>query len=309
MISKHPLQTKLWGEFRTKTGVKVVSVNNLILTIHPIPRTNYTIGYLPKGPNITKDMLDKLWNVGKKENCIFIQIEPNIEKNNIKYNFKNLYKSAHPLFTNYTFLLNLTKSEEELLKNMHSKTRYNIRLAEKKGVKVTEDNSNEAFKEYLRLTKETTTRQNFYAHNDTYRKLMWETLKSKNDEGLSIHLFKATFQGKTLVTWMLFVLGDTLYYPYGASSSENKEVMASNLIMWEVIKFGKKLGLKKFDMWGAMGPNPDKNDPWYGFHRFKEGYGPRHVEFVGSFDFVINKNLYFFYKLADKLRWTLLRLK
>jgi lipid II:glycine glycyltransferase (peptidoglycan interpeptide bridge formation enzyme) len=309
MTSKHPLQTKIWGEFRIKTGVKVVSIDNLILTIHPIPYTNFTIGYLPKSNNITKPILDKLLEVGKKENCIFIQIEPNVEKNNTEYKFKNLYKSAHPLFTNFTFILDLTKSEEELLKNMHPKTRYNIKVAQKKGVKIEEDNSESAFKEYLKLTQETTTRQNFYAHDDTYRKLMWETLRSKNDEDLSIHLFKATFQGKTLAAWILFILDDTLYYPYGASSSENKEVMASNLIMWEAIKFGKKLELKKFDMWGAMGPNPDTKDPWYGFHRFKQGYGPKHIEFVGSFDFVINKYLYLFYKIANKLRWVLLRLK
>ena len=85
--------------------------------------------------------------------------------------------------------------------------------------------------------------------------------------------------------------------------------MASNLMMWEAIKFGKRLGLKKFDMWGCLGPNQDKNNPWYGFHRFKEGYGPKLVEFVGSYDLVINKKLYFVYKIADKIRWSLLKLK
>lgn len=309
MTIAHPLQTKTWGEFREKTGVRVVSVDDLFLTIHPVPYTSYTIGYLPKGPNITKKLLDALWEVGKKENCIFIQIEPNIEKTNVKYNFKNLYYSAHPLFTNYTFILDLTKSEEELLKNMHPKTRYNIRLAEKKGVIVTEDNSSDAFEEYLKLTKETTARQSFYAHTEMYHRLMWETLRSQKSDGLTTHLFKATYNGETLVTWVLFVLGDTLYYPYGASTDKHKEVMASNLMMWEVIRFGKKLGLRKFDMWGAMGKNPDKNDPWYGFHRFKESYGPKHIEFVGSFDYVINNHVYALYKIANKIRWALLRLK
>lgn len=304
----HPLQSKMWGEFRTKTGVKVVSIDNLIITIHPIPHTNYTIGYLPKGPNITKDMLNKLWEIGKKEKCIFIQIEPNIEKKDVKYNYKSLYNSAHPLFTNYTFILDLTKSEEELLKNMHPKTRYNIRLAEKRGVKISEDNSNKAFTEYLRLTKETTQRQKFYAHTENYHKLMWETLGSNKNE-LTAHLLTATYNNEVLVAWILFVLGDTLYYPYGASSTKFRDVMASNLMMWEAIKFGKKLGLKKFDMWGALGEKPNTNDPWYGFHKFKEGYGARHVEFIGSFDYVINKRLYNLYKIANKIRWILLKLK
>jgi lipid II:glycine glycyltransferase (peptidoglycan interpeptide bridge formation enzyme) len=80
-------------------------------------------------------------------------------------------------------------------------------------------------------------------------------------------------------------------------------------MMWEAIKFGKKLGLKKFDMWGALSDNPDKNDSWYGFHRFKQGYGPEHVEFVGSFDLVINPMFYEIYKIIDKIRWVFLRIK
>ncbi len=312
MSNLHPLQSLLWGEFRKKTGVRVANADNLLITIHPIPYTKYTIGYLPKGPDIDRDMLTKLIDIGKKYNCIFIQIEPNVEKNTKEYKFKHLHKAAHPLFTKYTFILDLTKSEEELLKNMHSKTRYNIKLAEKKGVIITEDNSDEAFKEYLKLTQETTKRQKFYAHGKKYHELMWETIKPKTSKGsqdLTAHLLIAKYQEKTLAAWILFVLGDTLYYPYGASGSENREVMASNLMMWEAIKFGKRLGLKKFDMWGALEEKPNPKDPWYGFHRFKEGYGAKHTEFIGSFDYVINENLYFLYKIANRLRWILLRLK
>jgi lipid II:glycine glycyltransferase (peptidoglycan interpeptide bridge formation enzyme) len=100
-----------------------------------------------------------------------------------------------------------------------------------------------------------------------------------------------------------------LYYPYGASSSQHRDVMSSNLMMWDVIMYGKKMGLKTFDMWGSLGPNPDTKDPWYGFHRFKQGYGPELVEFVGSYDLVINPILYQGYKIADKLRWLFLRLR
>jgi lipid II:glycine glycyltransferase (peptidoglycan interpeptide bridge formation enzyme) len=85
--------------------------------------------------------------------------------------------------------------------------------------------------------------------------------------------------------------------------------MSNNLTAWEAIKFGKKLGLEKFDMWGALGPEPDKNDPWYGFHRFKEGYGADLVEFVGSYDLIIRPQAYSIYKVADKARWGFLKLK
>jgi lipid II:glycine glycyltransferase (peptidoglycan interpeptide bridge formation enzyme) len=85
--------------------------------------------------------------------------------------------------------------------------------------------------------------------------------------------------------------------------------MASTLMMWEVIKFGKKLGLSKFDMWGALSKNPDPKDPWFGFHRFKQGFGPEHVEFIGSYDLVINPWQYQLYKIADKARWAMLKFK
>jgi len=317
-LAKHPLQSYEWGQFREKTGIKVIRENSIQLTIHKIPKTPWTIGYFPKGDLPDKKMLETLRNIGKREKCIFIQIEPNIKKiSNLKFQISNLglKPSAHPLFTKYTFQLDLTKSEEELLANMHPKTRYNIRVAQKHGVQVIEDNSDKAFKEYLRLTQETTKRQAFYAHTQRYHELMWQTLKreTKNKklttDELTAHLLLAKYKNKTLAAWVLFIFKDTLYYPYGASSTENKETMASNLIMWEAIKYGKKLGLKKFDMWGALGNEPDKNNPWFGFHRFKQGYGPELVEFIGSYDLVINPVIYQIYKLADKVRWTVLKLK
>jgi len=366
-VVSHPLQSYEWGEFREKTGVKVIRrgfeeggklVEGFQLTIHKIPHTSFSIGYLPKGNMPTKKIIEELRKIGKEENCIFIQLEPNIVKSqisnhksqinsknqnisnldtlnlfdawNLQFGTSKLVPSAHPIFTKYTFVLDLTKSEEELLKNMHSKTRYNIRVAEKKGVSVKEDDTDQAFKMYLLLTQETTTRQKFYAHTQTYHKLMWQTLKPivianevkqshtdkiatshsapRNDK-LVAHLLTATYQNKILTTWIVFVFHDTLYYPYGASSSEHREVMANNLMMWEAIKFGKKLGLNKFDMWGALSKNPIPNDPWFGFHRFKSGYGATHTEFVGSYDLVISPALYKLYKVADKLRWLYLRLK
>lgn len=323
-VVNHPLQSYEWGEFRKKTGIKVIrrglSSNNKIidgftLTLHKVPRTKFYIGYLPKGNFPTDELIDELRRIGHEENCIFIQLEPNVRANteysilNTRYSLK---PAAHPLFTKYTFVLNITKSEDELLNNMHSKTRYNIRVAEKHKVEVVEDNSKESFEQYLKLMTETTNRQGFYAHTPSYHRNMFEILAKSQEpkaNSLSYHLLNATYDSKTLTSWVVFIFKNTLYYPYGASSRENREVMANNLIAWEAIKFGKKLGLKYFDMWGALGPIPDKNDPWYGFHRFKEGYGGELVEFVGSYDLIINPVLYELYKIADKFRWAFLRLQ
>ncbi len=367
-VATHPLQSYEWGEFREKTGIKIIRrgveedgklVDGFQLTIHKIPRTPWNIGYLPKGRLPSREVLEELKKIGESEKCVFIQLEPNVRRDTkiLRYKdtkqeeispnilisqYPNITSSAHPLFTKYTFILDLTKSEDELLKNMHPKTRYNIRVAQKNGVTVQENNSDEAFEEYLKLTWQTTKRQGFYAHTKDYHRKMWQTLSSitvqpstrlnlrKNGETdqranqnpttdngkpiteknqLLAHLLTATHQGKILVAWIMFVFHDTLYYPYGASSNESREVMASNVMMWEAIRFGKKLGLKKFDMWGSLGPDASPSDPWYGFHRFKQGYGPELVEFVGSYDLIINPLLYQLYKVSDKLRWVYLKLK
>ncbi len=335
------MQSYEWGEFREKTGIKVIRkgffendklTQAFQLTIHPIPHTSWTIGYVPKGILPTQEMIEELKIIGKQNNCIFIQLEPNIEKNNQGVIPTVLIPAAHPLFTKHTLQLDLTKSEEELLKNMHPKTRYNIKVAQKHGVKIVEDNSKEAFDEYWKLMEETTNRQGFFAHTKHYHQLLWQTLKNpvilnavKNlpkptkedpsekpqddNNGLSAHILLAKYNDKTLTAWMLFVFHDILYYPYGASSREHRETMSPNLMMWEAILFGKKRGLKTFDMWGSLGENPDTKDPWYGFHRFKMGYNPKLIEFMGSYDLVINPLLYQIYKITDKIRWLLLKIK
>jgi lipid II:glycine glycyltransferase (peptidoglycan interpeptide bridge formation enzyme) len=251
-------------------------------------------------------MIDELTKLGKQKNAIYIQLEPNtIVNSQLTTQYSKLIPSHHPLFTKYTFILDMTQSEEELLKNMHIKTRYNIRLAQKHGVVIKEDSSDTAFHTYLALSEETTQRQGFYAHNRNYHETVWRLLKK---DGIA-KLFTATYNNEILCAWMLFCLGDTIYYPYGASSRNHREVMAPNLMLWEIVRWAKTKGFKKFDLWGAMGPEPDSHDPWYGFHRFKEGYHPTLVEYVGSYDLVINPILYKLYCIADDIRWALLKLK
>ncbi len=302
MVAQHPLQSFEWGEFRKKTGVKVVREGELQITIHPIPHTKWSIGYLPKGGLPNKKMVAVLKKVAREHNCIMIKLEPKVEG---KWKPIKGFVAGRSLFTKYNFVLDVDKSEEELMASMKQKTRYNIRVAEKRGVVVEIDNSQEAFERYLELTLETTKRQGFYAHSEKYHRQMWETL---GKSGMA-HLLVAKYQGSIITTWMLFKFGDTLYYPYGASTREHREVMANNLMMWEAIKLAKKWGLKYLDMWGALGPDPDPRDPWYGFHTFKAGYGARHVEYIGTWDYVASPLLYQVYKLVDALRWKWLRLR
>lgn len=324
----HPLQSWEWGTFREKTGIAVRRfgifnadklTHGLQVFFHPIPKSTATIGYIPKGPLPTKEMFDELTAISKKHHCIFIKIEPNVLVDDpqllqqlnvatfspqaLTHAFPKLRVSKKPLFTPYTFHIDLTKSEDELLAQMNQKTRYNMRLAQKKGVKVVEDNSKEAFATYLRLSQETTKRQKFFAHNETYHKTLWNTLYPA---GIA-HLLTARYQGDILATWMLLLFNNVIYYPYGASTSKHREVMASNIMLWEAMRWGKKHNARLFDLWGALGPDADAKHKWYGFHKFKAGYGGKLVQFIGSYDYVFNPALYRLYTIGEKLRWAYLQ--
>jgi lipid II:glycine glycyltransferase (peptidoglycan interpeptide bridge formation enzyme) len=137
-----------------------------------------------------------------------------------------------------------------------------------------------------------------------YHKIIWDSLKKD-----IAHILIAFYDNVPLAAYELFYFKNTLYYPYGGTSLKYRNLMTSNLLMWEAIKLGKKLGAEKFDMWGSLGPNYDATDPWSGFTRFKEGYGTKFTEFIGSYDLVINKNLYHLYNLANKFREQYLKLR
>ena len=317
-LAAHPLQSWAWGDFREKTGVAVLRlgryqkgrlVETAQVTIHPIPRLPWKIGYWPKGVVPSKLMVEAVKKELRKRKTVLVKLEPNIlardgAERMAGFKGRPGMVRGRPLFTRWSFWLDLTKTESELLAGMKQKTRYNTRLAEKKGVTIIEDNSQAAFDEYWWLTEETTKRQGFYAHTRKYHQAMFLTLRQA---GMA-HLFKAVHEGKTLVTWIVFILNGIIYYPYGASTRDDRNVFASNLLMWEVIKFGKNNGCKLFDMWGSPGPSPKPSDPWAGFHRFKEGYGAKLVEFVGTYDLIINPLLYWPYRIGEEVRWVILRL-
>ncbi len=323
-IVQHPLQSWAWGEFRKKTGVAVERVgffeNGTLIKafqvfFHPIPHFNVTAGYLPKGEMPDEEHLTTLRQLGKKHNALFIKLEPNIAQK------VDNQSSAHSsiadfllargcvegksLFTKYTFQLDTAHSEEDLFSNLNSKTRYNVNLAFKKGVKIVENTSEEGINQYLEILAETTQRQGFYAHGPEYFKTMWQSL---GQTGM-MRIFNAVYEDQVLVSWVMFIFNGKMYYPYGASRSIHREVMASNLMMWEMIRLAQNLGCTSFDMWGSLGPEPDEKDPWYGFHRFKKGFGGDLVEFLGTYDLVLNPQMYSLYRIAEDWRWKFLRLK
>ncbi|OGJ16451.1 MAG: hypothetical protein A2632_03240 [Candidatus Pacebacteria bacterium RIFCSPHIGHO2_01_FULL_46_16] len=322
-VVTHPLQSWEWGEFRKKTGVQIERVGvfengQLVrafqVTFHRIPIIERTMGYLPKGYLPDEEQMSTLKQLAKEHNAVAIKLEPNIAQ-------PIAAKSAHstigtfledhgavpgkPLFTKYTFHIDLTKTEEELFANLQSKTRYNVALAAKKGVTVEENTTKAGLEEHLAILAETTKRQGFYAHSPEYFRTMWQELHASG----MLRIFVARYAGKTLASWLMFVFNHVLYYPYGASRDLHREVMASNLMLWEMIRFGKLAGCTTFDLWGSLGPDPNPKHPWFGFHRFKKGYGGTLMEFVGTYDLIADSMWYKIYQIGDSLRWKLLRLK
>ena len=314
-LVSHVIQSWEWGEFRKSAGLDLVRIghysgNRLVkayqLTFHDVPIFKKKIGYLPKGPMPDRDMVRALADLGKRKNATYIKIEP-LQQASGQAHEKllklGLVESKKSLFTKYNFVIDLSRTKETLMASFSQKTRYNIGVAQKKGVEVYESTKDADFEIYLKLYFDTTQRQKYFGHTPEYHKKVWETLKPAGMARVLI----AKYQGEPLVAWMLFSFGDTLYYPYGGSSAEHREVMASNLVCFEAIALGKKMGLLNFDMWGALGPDAKSSDPWFGFHRFKAGYGPTLVEYVGTYDLVIKNVLYKTLNVADKLRWIFLR--
>lgn len=325
-VVTHPVQTWEWGDFQETQGHKVYRlgvfeeqklISVYLLSFHKVPHTSFSIGTLLRGPKIDMDMIENVKKLAEKENAIFVKFEPDdvekvydnryqlIKNKASLLNFPSLVSSPKVAFYPHSFIIDLSKSEDELLAQMSQKTRYNIKIANRYGVTITHSTNDQDFETYLKLLFDTTKRQGFYLHSQNYHRRQWSILKST---GIA-EIFLASFQGQVLAAFMIFKLKDRLFYPYGASLDLHREVMAPNLLMWEAIKYGRSLGLKSFDMWGSLGPDANASQPGFGFHRFKQGYGGDLVQFVGTYDLVINPQLYKLYNLIDKYRWKLLRLK
>src|SRR3989344_6735180 len=159
------LQSPGWAEFRRKWGTQVASAGKAQFTIHAIPYLPYKICYMPR-PNPNDIDWKELSKIAKEEKCIFVKIEPN------SLTFKApkgyLVKPAQNIFAYATYIIDLRKSNEELLKAMHQKTRYNLNLARRRGVKVKVGHSGKMLKEFLKLYHITSTRHKMFLHPDNY---------------------------------------------------------------------------------------------------------------------------------------------
>lgn len=303
-VATHPLQSWEWGEARKKMGIDVVRLgefdgndlqNIFQVTFHKVPHTPFSVGYLPRSVFPQLETSELLKVEAKKRNAIFIKLEPNMARGSEPGT--NLHPAHHSLFPQWTQRLDLSPTETQLLEKMKPKTRYNIRLAEKKGVVVKEMTNDEGFEIFIKLYFETTARQKYHGHTRAYHETIFKTLNSSISR-----ILIAFYKDVPLSAYHLFVFNKVLYYPYGGSSLLYKDVMASNLLMWETMRLGKQEGCVIFDMWGSLSPDYDPQTPWGGFTRFKEGFGSEFFEYCGSYDLVLNAFAYSAFNTAQSFR-------
>lgn len=298
------LQSWQWGEFQKVCGYKIwrlgIEEDGEIVAAATLLGKAVLVGrsyfFCPRGPvvqlRITNlelrikvfDFLFKeIEKIAKCENAIFLRFEPQFQVSSFRFQVSKTI-DIQPA---KTLILDLSKSEEEILADMHQKTRYNIRLAEKKGVIVREATINE-FDNFWKLAEQTGERDGFRLHSRGYYLSM---LKNNPD---FIKLFFAELDEEILTANIVSFFGDTVTYVHGASNNKFREVMAPYALQWYSIKLAKKLRFKYYDFFGI------DEKKWPGVTRFKKGFGGEEVDYPGTFDAVFNKRWYNGYKL---LRW------
>ena len=333
------LQSDEWRKFQESVGRKTfhISDDNFHANIieHQLPIVGKYF-YIPRGPIISCNIQHGTWNnsinelidLAKKNNIGWIRIEPADEdileviKEYIRPRRTGLkiQKAPHDMQPGEILVMDITKPEEELLAEMKAKTRYNIRLAEKKGVQIRITNyesgiKNNDINKFINLVRITAKRDKITPHPKSYYRKMFETIP-----GDILKLYIAEYENKIIAANIMIFYGNTATYLHGASDNEYRNVMAPYLLQWQAILDAKKAGLTKYDMGGVKIPHPPTPSPnsgrgcsdgyiragegknWQGITKFKTGFAPdtKPVKFPGSYDIIMDRRKYFLYKFIRK---------
>ncbi|MFA6194811.1 MAG: peptidoglycan bridge formation glycyltransferase FemA/FemB family protein [Patescibacteria group bacterium] len=312
------LQSWQWGELLQAEKAEILRIGarsegNILAAATIIKNSlpgGYHYWYSPRGivfkSGLSKEerakaedfLLLELKKLDKR--AVFFRIEP---KEKIASRRFKIEKTLD-LQPKQTLILDLTLNEDDLLKAMHQKTRYNINLATKKGIEIKEGSS-EDFPEFWRLMNLTGERDDFRLHSaEHYRSLLENRATDRNvKSGLSgqansnfIRLFFASYEGRNIAAGMFCFWGDKVTYMHGASDNEFRNVMAPYLLQWSLIKIAKKEGYKYYDFYGI------DEKKWPGVTRFKLGFGGRIENYSGTHDVIFSPVLYGFYEFIRKIR-------
>lgn len=297
----HVLQSYEWGEFKRTLGWRpvrlvlerdgeVAGVGQFLAFSTPGVPGNLL--YCTKGPWLPWDDAEAVRTffkgvstVARRENAHTVKIEPEVEEEqaSVKAVLSDIgfTKARYDLQFKTTMIMDLAPDEEEVLAGMKSKTRYNIRLAARKGVAVVEDNSMEAREAFFEMMKITAERDGFFMRPHDY---LFSTWQAMYDAGRA-HLFFAVHEGEKLAGILVYTFGEKYWYMVGASGNEGRHLMPTYLLQWEVMRWAKQQGITYYDMVAIPNPkNLNESDSMYGLYRFKSGFGGRIAEFVGCLD-------------------------
>ena len=309
-LSQHPnahlLQTGEWGELKSAFGwkpVRIITGNVGVQILFRRLPLGFTIGYIPRiAVSFQLSAIGgQLWreidSVCKQNRAIFTKIEPDLwEGQTLETWDLELRTSPHNIQPPRTIIVDIKGSEAEILSRMKQKTRYNIRLAEKKGINVRAWNDMDAFYQMMLVTGG---RDSFGVHSLEYYKRAYELLHP----GRMAEILVAEYQDKPLAALFVARNGNRAYYLYGASTDEERNRMPTYLLQWEAMKWAKARGCEEYDLWGVPDENEaileanfeNRHDGLWGVYRFKRGFGGELKRAAQAMDRVYNPLLYWAY--------------
>jgi len=302
----HILQTAQWGALKSEFGWEPYYLLNeysgALLLVKNI-FAGMKLAYIPKGP-VGEHWLN-LWQevdtFCRNEHVVFLKVEPDYWENEqeiIQKELPSFHPNAPTIQPRRTITISLKGNETDWLGRMKQKTRYNIRLAEKKDITVIESSKVNTFLELLHATGK---RDAFEIHADAYYQRAFDIFKSA---GLCALLI-ATYAQKPLAGLMVFKFGKRAWYLYGASNDQERNRMPTYLLQWEAMRWAKAQGCEEYDLWGIPDAPEEvlekdfnsRNDGLWGVYRFKRGFGGEIKRSVGAFDRIYNQPLYHAYRL------------
>lgn len=301
-----------WGDFQELRGAEVLRYcleeNGKILAAsqfirHGAAGKNYL--HAPYGPVLNPELLadrpaaasvldifaSELLRAEK--NLLFFRIEPQFQISEMKFSGKLL--KTTDINPHQTLLLDLQKNEDEILAQMHQKTRYNIKLGEKQGIKIKIENYFSA--ESQSVFSETARRSKIKLYPRSYYAAMLKNF-SGGDKSISAKMYVASHEQEVLASCLVVYYGYTAFYLFGGSSERNKNFKASHFMQWRAITDARSAGLRKYDFWGI---EDSPGHSWSGFSRFKAGFGGRVVQYAGTYDYVLTPAWYNIYIAFRKL--------
>jgi len=309
------LQSWEWGQFQESLGNKVFRVSDQSMEWFSqgilLRAGREWIMYLPRGPvYIGKEepkkgqltsFLSAVKGLAKEKGCFLLRFDAPWDSTGEESALlehlpvQKVVRERQPV---HTLILSTKKEEDELLEEMKSKHRYNIRLAEKKGVRVRVAETDEEKQQGIKLLKETSSRQNFSSYDQAYYQSMLDHLPS-------LKMFIAEYEGGVIAVLLAAFFSDRALYLHGGSDYTHRKVMAPFLLQWKTIQEAKKQGMD-YDFWGvAADPPANKQEQgWSGITRFKKGFTPTTIitEYVGTYELSVKKLTYFLYQLRAKLK-------